>query len=75
MVFYLAAAGTVFKHEPAPTTHFWNVFGKDIANMQAALGGTCQVVVASPGVRKTSLVSCQHAQTEVEAAGSCLHSF
>ena len=69
---YLAAMDTVFKHEPAPAAQLWDVFGKDNAKLEAALGGPCQVVVASPGVRKTSLVLCQHAQAEVEAGGIML---
>ena len=47
---------------PPSNTCLWDFFELVGAKLQAALGCACEVVVASPGVRKTSLVLCQRVQ-------------
>ena len=47
---------------PPSNTCLWDFFDLVGAKLQAALGCACEVVVASPGVRKTSLVLCQRVQ-------------
>ena len=76
---YLAIVNTGFKGPPTeaagvplPDGCLWDFFGLDGAKLQAALGCACEVVVASPGVRKTSLVLCQRVQAEFDTGGVVL---